>query len=547
MIDQPKEIGSSEIYDVLDRCDEDELAPLVELLVGSPASVLSLSRTYELHQPRHSMYSDRIGDEIYRLALEALLPKDRSRPSYASMIEGLCKKLGVSGHVDDVAASERLLFDLFASRHLGAIPVAERAAAVDAMCAAIAKSVDGLFTLPVWPTFAAAVLRVGLLRRKAMGIGTRCSIIKPMPSDAASTMAEHEGTLALHDEEGTAVLTLAKLPARGGDWKELASDSRVAGALIPLLKSIQPFVSADRILANGDYVRVGIKGGAAALSSSKAGGHLVGSALGHSGQVPFFAVAAGGIAWPAAVLVLASAYLEQRRFENIERSLDEIKVALLDVSRFQREERRSVLTGSIRYFQQVSHAVLAGELDQEVLQEIERHEADLVRVQDHLFSDIEAHLASMRMLKNEGWGSSKFVKALGEQQAALERTFDDAAMCIRARSCGFQLLCAFPNRETRKRARFDDLTFSLDRLCPSGDLGGAMDQALRERLVGISSLETKAMLLSGEGILFERLEAFRTETCRAMGDSRHDRGSAPAGISFDLKIEDGVPVALAAA
>ena len=548
MAEEPKAAESSDLYDILDGCNDEELAPIVELLVGSNASVLGITRAYERHQPRHARYADRIADEIYRLALEALPLEDRSRPSYGAMIEGLCRKIGIPARSDDVATNERLLFDVFASRHLGAVPPNDRPKVVDNTCLAISKAVGGLFTNPVWPPFAAAMLRVGLLRRRIQDEEAQIRGDDLLQSDDSTLPSvDQEGALIVHDEGGIPVLTLARLPGRGLDWTELASDGRVAGALVPLLKAIEPFVSADKLLANGNYVRVGIKGGAAALSRSKAGGHLVGSALGHQGQVPFYAIAAGGVAWPAAVLVLAIAYMEQRRFQNIERSLDGIRVALRDVARFQREERRSVLTGSIRYFQQVSRAVLAGELDQEVLQEIERHEADLVRVQDHLFSDVDSQLGTMRTLKNESWGSSKFVKALGEQQTTLERLVDEAAMCIRARSCGYQLLCAFPDRDARKRARFDDLTVSLGRLCPDGDVGNAMDQVLREKLEGISSVETKALLLGRQGNLFDGLKAFRKEASRAMTASRQSHHDLPAILSFDLRIENGVPVAIAAA
>lgn len=534
-----------DLYDILDRCDDAELAPIVELLVASPASVFGLVRAFELHQPEHSRYADRIADEIYRLALEAIAPKERTRPAYDVMVAALCAKVGIAAQTTDVSRNERFLFDVLAPRHLETVSDVERAAVISKMIDGVSKAVSGMFASPAWPPFAAVLLHVALLRRGLQGGGL--AIVSQYTNSLDDpSVGEGEGTLVMRDEEGTPVLTLASLSPKDGEWRELASDSRLAGVLIPLLRSIEPLVSANRMLAGGKYVRVGLRGGAAALSHSKAGGHLVGSAIGHKGQVPLFAVAAGGVAWPAAVLVLASTYMEQRRFENIERSLEGIRTALDDVSRFQRDERRAIMTGSISYFQQVSRAVLAGELDQEVLQEIEGREAELVNLQDHVFHEIDHELAAIRALKKEGWTSSKFVKSLGERQSALERFVEEAALCISARSCGYQLLCAFPGRDARKRSRFDDIGAALDKLCPDGDLGSVMDQLLREKLVGISSVETRATFLGSEGLLFERLQSFRRQASGAMSEARRFGEGLPANLSFDVRIENGAPVAISA-
>ena len=547
MGEEPPSAGHNDLYEILGRCDDGELTPFVEVLTASPASVLAVSRAYEVHHPNHSAYVDRIGDEIYRLALEVMTPKDRRRPSYAAMMEAICDKVGIPVSADDLDRTEGVLFNTFAPRHLAAVAAADRRAAIETTRAAASKAADGLLTAPAWPTFVACMLELAMLRRRDAipALAASSGVVAP-PRAALGATDVAEGSLLIADEDGTPMLSVVSEPDQpGASWRKLGADDRMNGLLLPILASVQPFVAADRILANGDFVRVGIEGGAAALSKSKATGALVGSAKGHMGQVPFFPVAVGAVAWPAAVVMLASAYMEQQRFENIERSLQGISSSLAQVARFQHEERRSVLTGSIKYFRQVSHSVLGGELDEDVLHAIERHETDLIRVQDHLIKDIETQMGTMRSMKNGGWTSTKFVKALSEEMGRLEQLVEDAATCMQARACGFQLLCAFPGRESRKRSRSDDIAAAISSLCPDGDLGGAIDQLLREKLKDVSSIDAKASVLGRENHLFDRIGSVRRRTTKVMEEARRIPDMPTDPLSFAVKMQDGVPVAVA--
>ncbi len=549
MSEEPLNTTNSDLYDILLLCDDEDLAPVVEVLKSSPASVLALSRAYELNQPNHVAYVDRIGDEIYRLALDAMVPKERRRPSYAAMMEAICVKIGIPVAAEGFERNEGILFNTFVPRHLESVSAAERRSVLDEMRTAASKAADGLLTVAAWPPFVACMLEIAALRRKhgytpgsfarALGTSSRAVLVGP---------DEAEGSLIIADGDGTPILSVVDTPDQvGAKWQTLGPEGPMGSLLLPILKSVQPFIAADRILANGDFVRVGIEGGAAALSRSKVTGELVGSAIGWQGQVPFHAVAVGAVAWPAALLMLASAYMEQKRFENIERSLEGIISSLAEVTRFQNEERRSVLTGSIQYFRQVSRSVLVGELDDDVLHAIERHEADLIRIQNHLSKDLESQVSTMQAMKNGGWTSGKFVKALNEEMSKLEHLVEDAATCMQARACGYQLLCAFPGREARKQARLEDIAAAIGGLCPDGKVGGAIDRLLREKLKDVSSIEAKAAVLGREDHLFDRIGSFRKQTSIVMEEARR-MPDMPAGpLSFTVRMQEGKPVAIALA
>ena len=533
---------ATEIYDILGQCSSEVLGPVVDRLIAFPVSLITLTRAYELHQPDHAQYADRIGDEVYRLAMIAMASKDRRRPSYDAMIEAVCRKIGIPIAPSDAKRNEGALFSVLAPRHLASISPADFPAAVDAICAAGAQAVDGMLTDAAWPAFAAALLHLGFLRRMVLSMPSLPAVADGSSSD------DESGSIIVMADDGSPILSLASHSDNASArWKSLDHGDGLLTTLTPILKAIEPFIAADKLIANGNYVRVGIEGGAAALSRSKATGMMVGTATGHKGMVPFLPAAAGAVAWPTGLLLLATSYLEQKRFEDIERRLGEIKAALEDVGKFQRAERRSVLTGSIRYFRQVAPAVLSGELDQEVVQEVEDHEADLVRVQDHVSGEIDAQIAAMQALRNEGWSSAKFTKSLGESTAQFARLMDEAALCVRARACAYQLLCAFPGRERRKRARRDDIAEALQRLCGDVGVGQRLDALLREKLQNISSFEAKGFILGNAGVLLDAMAAIRSDILTGLRESEADPTQTTEPISFAIRFANGQPVAVAAA
>lgn len=69
MTDQIEANYSVSLYDILDQCSNEELAPIVDFLVGSPFTYLKHARAYLRYRPDHGAYRDQIADEIYRLGL----------------------------------------------------------------------------------------------------------------------------------------------------------------------------------------------------------------------------------------------------------------------------------------------------------------------------------------------------------------------------------------------------------------------------------------------------------------------------------------------
>ncbi|MBB2197175.1 MAG: hypothetical protein ABF479_15565 [Gluconacetobacter sp.] len=531
----------SDLYDVLENCTNEELDPIVDVLGQSQQSVLKISRVFERYFPDHTNYADRIGDEIYRLGLVALGRNDGKRPSYSAIIGGLCKQVGFPSTL--TGEDEATLLNLFSKQYLSLRPsTIDQQALVNEAATAVSAAVRGILSSDAWPPFAAIMLQIIYLRRKLIEEGRiqTASITGTEISNSSASIDSASDSVIIQTENGDRVLSLATIPdADTTGWRDMEYSRNLLNVLTPILKGAQPFISTEQILKNGNYYRAEMT-----LSYSEKLGHYVGTAKGHQGMVRLDPASLVSLATPAALLTLAAAMAEQKKLEAIEKSLDEIKASIKDVSKFQQNERRSIITASIRYFQQVAPSVLTGELANEVLQEIERHEVDLVRVQEHLTSDISAQVEAFSVIKKEGWGSSKYATAIKEAQTSIGRMCDEILLCIRARACGYQLLCAFPGRDTGKKVRLQDITNALAVLSPMGEVGLSIDKAFRDKIQGISSYEIKASVLAHENVLFEKITVESANIIKGLNDAAKEISQQTEVLSVDIKVQDGVPVAI---
>lgn len=535
------------LYQIVNNCTNPELNPIVDVLMKAPASRLTISRAYEMAYPNHTGYSDEIANDLYRLAVTAMNLNDGKRPSYDDMLTALCKHLGLPSTTGNVSSSEALLLNTFTPQHLMTAELGERQALVKSACTAAANAAAGIFSSDTWPPFAAGLVHIAYLRRKLVGEGR---IQDNFPDKARSkshvpvSVTTGRNAVAVETEQGEPLLTLMRDPNIGaGAWPTSISSRNAINAMTPVLKALQPFLSAEQLLSGGQYVRAILPPGAT-LSTGKSG-FLKGVAKGHQGMVDFASVSAASLGGPAALLTLAVAVAEQKKWEDIERSLDQIKESLQDVSRFQREERRAVLTGSIRYFRQVAHAVLTGEQSDEVLHQIERHEADLVRVQEHISTEISTQIDLIGAVKKESWGSAKYVKAIEDAYDVLGRMCEEALLCVRARACGYQLLCAFPGREAGKRARLSDLNETLRLLGPTGRLTAAADRMLRQKTKDLS-LEARANVLAKEILLLETIDAQGSMIQTSITMAALEPANTNEPLAIDLQLQDGEIVAVRA-
>ncbi|MFT9047302.1 hypothetical protein [Gluconobacter cerinus] len=535
------------IYKILSVSSDDQLAPLVDTLTQTPYSILKICRAYERYAPDHSRYTDQIGDEIYRLGQKALNITDGSRPSYQHMIDALCKQLGLPAQEGDLADNETALLNIFTSQRLSSITADKQQAAVNKARQAAAEGASSFFSAAEWPPLAASLLQIAFLRVKHNEV-TRAN---KESKEASSTSApvSNSDALVISNNSGTPVLTLAQISVLDSDvgWRKVNKDDTGISRLNPLLQAV-PGVATAVEVGTSNYMNVIVPAGTELVESVKHGG-LIGT-LRRIGTNEFAGAAKldignlSALATSGAALNIASAVLAQKHLADISEKLSNIKEAIEDVAVFQKNERRSALTGSTRYFEQIAGSVLSGELSDEVVHVIEMHETKLLEVQDHLSIDIRNQTDALKILKDEEWvGQGKYIKALDEQHATLDKLYREMLLCLRARACGWQLLSAFPGREQRKEDRLKDIRASVLGLLPQGEAAIALDQLLREKIKTVTSVAERAKILRNENALLNRISTQSAIVFDGLETSGNAISTYDTPLSMDLKIEDGIIVA----
>lgn len=537
MTDQIEASDSVSLYDILDQCSNEELAPIVDFLVGSPFSYLKHARAYLRCQPDHGAYRDQIADEIYRLGLfltEGFAPTGSmagEKHSYDDLLAAVCKQIGIPSTGLNVVQREAILINLFTRQHLLTAEPEARAALVKEAAVAAGKAAAGMLSTDAWLPFVSTLIGIAHLRGILTADGRLCGTGRTV----LAMRPEAEKELSVIGDDGQYAFSLSAIPEEKAlDWSFMVPDGRTRSEFAPLLAGLQPFFSAEQMLAGRNIYSAKV-----ALSWSDKVGGYAGVAKDHKGMVDLQQITAIGISGPAVFLTAAAAIAQQQQMQRIEEALDEIKTMLADISRFQQDERRSALTGSIRYFRQVARAVLSGELAPEVLHTIENHEAELNKIYEHLVKDLRIATEALRAVKKDTFGSSKYVKALQDAQAVVTSCYDDILLCLRARACGFQLMSAYPGREAGKQARYEAIADDFRPFLPSGEATMAIDRTLREKLQAVSSYESKATLLARENALFDNLIVGDRAISAAMTPALSLAAHTDDPLLLDFQVEEG--------
>jgi hypothetical protein len=542
MTDQIAADTDGEIYDVLDQAVDEELAPIVTILVNSPYSYLRYARAYQRYNPNHSAYRDQISDEICRLGLfvtaGSMAPTGTlsgSRPSYAALLAAVCKQIGIP--VTGLAwhEIEAIFINMFVRQHLLTVGTEDRPGLIAAAAAAVGSAVSGVFSSEAWQPLAATLVHIAYLRGVMVECGRLTGVLAWGKTIVPAQRGEPKNPVIVTGDDGAPALALAAIPENIAEgWTFMKPDGRTLSKLTPFMEALQPLFSAQQLLSGKNIYSSRLP-----LSYSDKVGAFVGAAKGNQGMMPLQQFTAIGLSGPAVFLTAAAAIAQQQQLERIEKALDDIKVMLTDVSRFQQDDRRAELTSSISYFNQVARAVLSGELVPEVLNRIEDREGELIKIYQHLVKDLCGATEALRAIKKETFAPSKYVKALQDAQAVVASLYDDILLCLRARACGFQLMSAYPGREAGKKARYEAICEAIRPFLPSGEATVALDQVLRDKLQIMSSYENKAVLLTGESILFDRVGKSDQAIMSVITASLSPESQTDDSVVIDFQIDAG--------
>jgi uncharacterized protein YaaW (UPF0174 family) len=487
-------------------------------------------------------------------------------PTYAEIVVDVCKKLDVPHEEGNTPKNEANLLDIFVEQRWNSLSAAEREklaeeareAAVDKISDATAVGKAGAMFFLGRVAFGPAgwvalginmldaafkvtipcVLHIAYLRRKIREEWQKteaASASRLLAAATNSTPTQRPSVLAIAGEDGEPVLSLARIPqAAEGKWHKIGSSDDGTSRLNPLLQSVPSLTVAGEV-ATTHYMEIVCNG--RLLEAKQGGGYRAmwreNGKTRHANLFKPNKLAA--MVNASALMNAASMVLAQKHLADISQKLSEIKQGIDAIRKHQKDDRRSQVSGSIRYYEQIAPSVLEGDLSDEVVQEIERGENEFLRIQDHVMEDIRTATQGIRSLKDDEWfGSDGVQRAIEERQKLLVELYRELILCIRARACGWQLLCVFPGREKRKEVRRRDIQKSIDGLDACGDMLSKTDEFLRKKIHEIASFWNKTSTINERKLVL--LQA--NETLLA------DVGRCRSGVLQDLRAADEMLAAM---
>ncbi|SOB95652.1 hypothetical protein [Thalassospira xiamenensis] len=594
-----RNITNGDLYTLLALCTAEDLNPLAETILKRSTNSLSSNKHYKIFNPDHTKYHKVIGDEIRQFGGKSIrnLFRESEKPPYDKIVVDVCKKLRVPFKLGNTPQNETNLLDLFMTfkwdnlsseeRNILSQKASQNALGKienpstfinDATDFALSRIVGGnshgrssltvrallLGTRafdPVFKITIPCVLHIAYLRRKILEelITTQnVSSSLTLPPPLKPMTGSQSPALVIAEENNVPLISLTRVPEPSNltAWHDIGSFDSGISRLNPLLQSVPAMIIAGEV-ANTNYMEV-ITNGDALLKTKD--GILKAITVGSDGKFSGIAEVVtpstlASIVNVTALLNLASIVLAQKHLADISKKLGEIKKAIEDIWQHLRNERHSKITGSIRYFEQISASILEGELSDRVLHQIERHEADLLQVQDHIERDIQAKLEELRNLKNDEWfGSSETTLSIEKRQQELGDLYREAILCIRARSCGWQLLSIFPGEERSKAHRRQDIQKSLEALSPRGPLLTETDCLFRTKIHNLSSKwnkditinQRKLTLLKRNDTLIADVAFCRSEVQKDIHAADKMLADMRKPVAMTVKIDNGQIVAVRA-
>lgn len=225
-------------------------------------------------------------------------------------------------------------------------------------------------------TILSGVLFYVILRHRRSNTAPRIDAVTIEASSEITTEPQEYNDsvkLILGPSPNHPVVSITALPANVlfDGSRKIEPDRSNLGQLSALLQAV-PSVLAAGELAQGKYMKVVIDG---TLAAAKNGDGLRAWTLNSNGQIAqhaklFDTTRISNLVNAAALFQVASVIVAQKHLADISKKLDDIKQGVNRIQAFQQDERKSVITGALRYFDQVAYAVLQGEMSSSVRQKL---------------------------------------------------------------------------------------------------------------------------------------------------------------------------------
>lgn len=579
MSDAFEKAHEGDLYALLSLCTNEELAPLVKIITSKFGNFLTIDDKYKKFNPNHSEYHYAIGNAIRGFGGNILsnTAHNGEGPPYAEIVSDVCKKLGVPHDGNNITVDEdnirkeyfKKIFKWRTNKYTFNISndLTPDVTQDDFVfyCMDTIKSDPEIPLTPLDPSFETTtpcVLHIAYLRHKILeekrGVQmprSDTAEAESSPASGSPVIAAQEGDLVVESEDGTPLLSLSLAPIptpQGGDWHEIDHKNSMALTHLSLLMQAAPTVGMALNASTTQHMKIDTDGKKLKLMNAIGGGSR-GITVDDKGKIIGQVRLSKDstlttIISATAIFNVATFLCAQKHLADIGQKLETLKDSVSKIAKFQQNERRAVLSGSLRYLEQIASSVMAGDLEDRFLTQLEYHEASLLKIQDHLMSDIRNLITGIARIEDTEWfGSSELPNKLHQRQEELFNLYQEIFFCLRARAFCWQLLCVFPVGETNKKRRKADILAALDELREDGPLLSEMDDAVRKKVREITSRvnstatiqKRRLDVLNGEEALIRSISHARSETTRQLRAAAKMLTAIEGPVAIELRIENG--------
>lgn len=192
----------------------------------------------------------------------------------------------------------------------------------------------------------------------------------------------------------------------------------------------------------------------------------------------------------AALFQIASVVVAQKHLADISAKLNDIKAGIDAIALHLADQRRSEITGALKYLGQVAVMLHHGERDDAARSQLETIERELGGINDHLVSDLVTMKKQVDGLDAPGLfdGSSGLVSKLESKQKDAERLVEEWKLCMSGRWVACGLLKQITGQTSLLTKRQEDLEAEVRAFFSAQGPLASFDDGLDKRIDSLSSV-----------------------------------------------------------
>jgi hypothetical protein len=504
-----KKIKKGDLGTLLSISTNDELEPLVQIIIDAATNHLDINETYKIYQPNHTKYYDLIEDEIRLFGSDSLVSMLRGKGiTYDEVVVDICKRLKVPFDIADTIKNEENLLDLYniEKERLNVNMKTIKSDILKLVTSRLLLGPTGTALLvfqvsgPAFRVTVPCVLYIAELRKKKIKELTDNLNREILNTNQFNShFLEKFDTFTIKNKDNNEEIlffTRVSPNIQSQNWKNINDKDKNISTLNPLFSLVPSLMIANDIQKT-NYMEVVIKAGN--LTNAKDGNGYIGIVIGSNGKITeharlFDPEKLSNLVNASALFQIASVVVAQKHLADINEKLIDIKNSVENIEEFQKNQRKTKIIGTIEYFEQVASSVFTGEFSIAILNQIEAKECELIEIQKHLIIDIES-LTKKGVEDKDKVGTGDMTKEIQKRQNDIFSLYEQLLLVIQARGCGLQLLSRYPNNDKLIESRKASIREMIHKL-KKGYLLNEIEESINEKIIKISSIFNKETTLN---------------------------------------------------